>query len=99
MSPAIPSSEFWKRADAVIDLANEQCGNAPKGDVGLSLLYAAARFSAYFVALKAKGRQQMEAEREIAIACLTDYFKAVLIENLDDYSENFHKYMARQESG
>ena len=46
-----------------------------------------------------KGRQQMEADREIAIACLTDYFRAVLIENLDDYSENFDKYLARKEIG
>jgi hypothetical protein len=98
MSAAGPGPEFWKRADAVIDLAKEQSSDAPRGNVGLSLLYAAARFNAYFVAVKAKGRQEMETEREIAIACLTDYFKAVLTENLGDYIENFDEYMAKRQN-
>lgn len=38
---------FYKRADAIIELANSQLGpDSHSGQVGASLLYAAARYSA-----------------------------------------------------
>ena len=38
---------FYKRADAFIDLANDQCGGAAFEKVSASLMYASARFNAW----------------------------------------------------
>jgi hypothetical protein len=63
VSKESPTPEFWERADAVIDLANQQCRDAPRSQVSASLLYAAARFNAYVAALGASGPQELKAER------------------------------------
>ena len=38
---------FWKRADAYIQLANEQSDLANRGEVNASFTYACARFNAF----------------------------------------------------
>jgi len=94
MSNESPSPEFWVRADAIIHLANEQCKNAPNGKVSSSLLYAAARFSAYNVAANVGDLEEMKSDKEEAIKFFTEQFKKMLIENMDDYIENFDQYIA-----
>jgi hypothetical protein len=93
-----PGPEFWNRADAVIGLANEQCRNADSGEVSSSLLYAAARFNAHIVGISASDRKELEAHREESIAFFSGEYKKMLIENLDDYIENYDKYMAKRET-
>jgi hypothetical protein len=99
MSQECPSPEFWKRADAVIHLANEQCGEAPLGEVSSSILYAAARFNAFIVASAARDLDEMKANREEAIDYFPAQYKKMLIENLDDYIENFDNYRAEEDAG
>lgn len=96
MSNESPSPEFWVRADAIIHLANEQCKNASNGKVSSSLLYAAARFSAYNVAANVSDLEEMKADKEEAIKFFTEQFKKMLIENIDDYIENFDQYIVQK---
>lgn len=96
MSNESPGPEFWVRADAIIHLANAQCKNAPNGKVSASLLYAAARFSAYNVAANVSDLEEMKIEKEEAIKFFTEQFKKMLIENMDDYIENFDQYIGQK---
>ena len=84
--------EFWERADQVIALANEQVADSTVGKVSSSLLYAAARFNSFNVASLADSAEEMKSDKEEAIKYFTDQYKKMLIENLDDYIENFEKY-------
>jgi hypothetical protein len=85
---------FWDRADAIIHLANKQCGDAPNGKVSASLLYAAARFNAFIVATNAKDADEMKTDKKRAIKYFTDQYRKMLIENLDDYIKSFDRYSA-----
>ena len=84
--------EFWERADEVIALANEQVKGSTIGKVSASLLYAAARFNAFNAASSVIDAEDMKKDKEEAISYFTEQYKEMLIENLDDYIENYDKY-------
>ncbi len=85
---------FWDRADSFIDLANSYCENVGTGKVSASLLYAAARFNASVVASSAASADELKGDKEEAIAYFSEQYKKMLEENLDDYIENYEKYMS-----
>lgn len=87
--------EFWERADAVIHLANEQCSAAPNSKVSSSLLYAAARFNSFIVAVNASDLDELKADKDEAISYFTDQYRKMLTENLDDYIANYANYIKR----
>jgi len=92
MSDNEVSPEFWKRADQLIALANEQVKEETIGKVSSSLLYAAARFNSFNVASSAENVEEMKRDKEEAIKYFTEQYRKMLIENLDEYIENFEKY-------
>ncbi len=77
--------EFRRVADTFIDKANEHLNTVPKENVGMSLLFAAARFNAFVVASHAKTVEKYEAERAQAIEFFQEQYLRMLEENLDDY--------------
>lgn len=85
--------EFWARADAIIHLANEHCKDVPNRKVSSSLLYAAARFNAYIVTVKASDLVELKADKEEAVEYFVDQYRKMLIENLDDHIENYNQYV------
>jgi hypothetical protein len=91
-----PDRAFWDRADAIIHLANEQCSHAPNGEASASLLYAAARFNAFIVAVNASSAKEIEADKDRAIEHFVGQYKKMLVENLDDHIENFERYSAEE---
>ncbi|MGF1734120.1 DUF3144 domain-containing protein [Photobacterium satsumensis] len=86
------SPEFWERADEIIALANEQAKDCDVGKVSSSTLYAAARYNAFNVASSADNVEEMKNDKEEALRYFVDQYEKMLIENLDDYIENFQKY-------
>lgn len=84
---------FYKRADAIIHLANEQVkGEVTPGDVSASAMFAVSRYNAYISAIDFETLAEFKAEREEIIRYFTEEYKKMLIEHLDDYTENFDQY-------
>jgi len=92
MSNDEPSTEFWCRADEVIAVANKQCKDETSGKVSASLLYAAARFSSFNVASSANNVEEMKRDKGEAIKYFLGQFEKMLVENIEDYIENFERY-------
>lgn len=84
---------FYERADAFINLANSQL--SPKshaGQVGSSLMYASARYSASVASIGFIKSSDFEKEKEEIIKFYTAQYQQMLSDNLDDYIKNFEKY-------
>lgn len=91
-------AEFFKRADAIIDVANDQLAEASRAKVSASCMYATARFNAWVSACGCDTGEQMQAARKEAIEYFTEQYRTMLEENLDDYIGNFGKYMRQDEA-
>ena len=90
-----PPPEFWARADALINLANDQCENAHPNEVSASTMFASARFNAFILASSSDSAEHMKQERERALEYFTDQFRKMMESNLDEFAQNFDKYMRR----
>jgi hypothetical protein len=95
MSNNTPGPEFFDRANSLINLANDQCATTHPSEVSASTLYASARFNAFIVAGTTGSAQTMALEKERALEYFTDQFRKMMEANLDDFIENFEKYMKR----
>jgi hypothetical protein len=90
-----PGEDYWKRADEVIKLANEQRGQASNNKVGASLLYAAARFNAFVAASASADADELKTDKAQALEYYCDEFRKALIENLDDYIAHYQDYIEK----
>lgn len=89
-----PGPEFWTRANALINLANDQCDTAIPNEVAASFMYASARFNAFIVANTVGSAENMKAEKANALEYFTNQFRLMMENNLDDFAANFDKYLA-----
>jgi hypothetical protein len=94
-----PDSKFYDRADAHIDLSNQQVGEIGRGKVSASMMYATARFNAWVSATGFTSSGDMANEREETIEYFVGEYRKMLEENLDDYIGNFEKYMKPRKGG
>ena len=85
---------YFQRADTHIDLANEQLANVSRGKVSSSFMYEVARFNAWVTACKADSADDLRAGKDESIEYFVAQYRAMLNENLDDYIENFERYMS-----
>lgn len=85
--------KFFNRADAHIHLSNDQMGESSRGRVSASMMYATARFNAWLSACGFKSGTEMAQEREKTLEYFVTEYRKMLSENLDDYIENFERYM------
>jgi hypothetical protein len=74
-------------------LANTQCDKALPNEVGASAMFAAARFNAYILARTTASAENMAIEKERALEYFVDQFRNMMASNLDDFAENFDRYM------
>ncbi len=91
---ADPNAEqFWRLADSFINLANELYQEQSDGKVGYAMLYATARFNAFIVATSAGDKKSLGEEKQPATDYFSEQYRKMFIENLDDYEQNFEKYI------
>jgi hypothetical protein len=84
---------FYERADAHIDLSNDQMSGVTRGKASASMMYATSRFNAWISACGFDDGEQLREARAETIKYFVAEYEKMLIENLDDYIENFEKYM------
>lgn len=85
---------FYKRADAIIELTNSQLSpTSHSGQVGASLLYAAARYSASVASIGFVKGDDLRKEKDEIIDFYTKQYRQMLSDNIDDYAQNFDKYI------
>ena len=92
MSDETQDNAFWERADEIINLANQQAEDVESDDVSLSLLYATARFNAFLIASSAEKADDIKAGKDAAVEYFTEQYSQLLIDNIDEYIENFDEY-------
>jgi Protein of unknown function (DUF3144) len=91
--PADADDAFYERADAHIHLSNDQMEGTTRGKVSASMLYGTSRFNAWISASGFESGEEMRDARTETIKYFVSEYEKMLIENLDDYIENFEKYM------
>jgi len=83
------NKQFRRIADAFIHLANQHCEAVNRENVGMAMLYAAARFSSFVVAANASDLKQYDTDRDAAVQFFVGEYRRMLHENLDDYKKMF----------
>lgn len=80
---------FWDRADAIINLANDQSSDESISRVADSLLYAAARYNAFDYWRFHHNEQEFTESRDEAISDCMNRFQKMLEDNFDDHVARF----------
>jgi Protein of unknown function (DUF3144) len=93
MSKPAPDQQFWDLADSFIRLANEQSKAGARDKVSAALLYAASRFNAFVAATASSDEATFRAAKDEAMEYFSGEFRKMLGENLDDWANNYEKYM------
>ncbi|MEE1924006.1 DUF3144 domain-containing protein [Pseudomonas sp. 148P] len=85
---------FYDRADAHINLANQQIESLQDlGKVSASMTFGASRFNAWMSARSFKSADEMAAAREELLKYFSEQYRMMLEDNLDDHIANFDRYM------
>lgn len=85
---------FYDRADAHIELANQQIENREDlGKVSASLTFGASRFSAWMTARSFNSAEEMAKAREEILKYFCDQYRMMLEDNLDEHIEHFDRYV------
>lgn len=76
---------FWELVDELIEFANTRAEDSGPDMVNSAMQYASARFSAFVVA---SNSDDLADEKPEALRFLTNHYREVLGDNLDDFVEN-----------
>ncbi len=85
--------KFYERADAHINLSNDQLKETGLIKVNDSMMYALVRFNAWVSANGFDSAQEMSDERDEIIKYFSSQYRSMLEENVDNYIANFDKFM------
>ncbi len=86
--------QFWGLVESFIAQANEATENIDTGIVVSALIESAARYSAFYSAAGAAERKEFKAELNTSIEEFSEDYKKRLVQNFEDYLENYKIYMA-----
>ena len=88
-------STFYDRADAHIELSNEQLqAHENLGQVSASMMFGTTRFNAWASARNFKSGAEMAEAREAMLNDVCDQYRMMLEDTLDDHINNFDRYMS-----
>jgi Protein of unknown function (DUF3144) len=88
-----PDPEFFQRADAHINLSNDQLATVSRGEVNASMMFGMARFNAWMAASTYGSSELLAARRQETLNYFVNQFRIMLEDNLDDYIRNFESFM------
>lgn len=87
--------DFYNRADAHINIANNQLETQKPGQVSASMLFATSRFNVYVSARGFENADTMKLAKQEVIDYFLQEYKKMLEENYDDYANKFSHYLNR----
>ena len=91
MSQQDTNEQFFERADAHINLANQQTLTADRGRVGASMMIAAARFSAWLAAHRFQSAERLRAGKQETMQHFMQQFQQMLDDNIEDHIRQFEQ--------
>ncbi|MEE4673210.1 DUF3144 domain-containing protein [Pseudomonas alliivorans] len=84
---------FYDRADAHIDLANQQIDKPEDlGKVSASMTFGATRFTAWVTSRSFESGTEMAEAREEIVKYFCEQYRMMLEDNIDDHIQNFDRY-------
>ncbi|WP_338524246.1 DUF3144 domain-containing protein [Pseudomonas batumici] len=93
--PENTDESFYDRADAHINLSNEQLKAFENlGKVSASMMFGTTRFNAWVSARGFKSGEEMAQAREAMLNYFCEQYRMMLEDNLDDHINNFTQYMS-----
>ncbi len=87
---------FYNRADEHINLSNSQLSNTTPGKVSASMMYSVARFNAWLTFTGFNNAEDMKQRNQENIEYFVENYRKMLIENMEDYIENFKHYSDKE---
>ncbi len=87
--PNARDPQFYNRADAHINLSNQQVPLFNPQPTTDSMVYASARFAAWLIASTCANRAELTAKAPAAMARMTEMFHAMLDEHMADHISRF----------
>ena len=91
--PKDADKAFYDRANAHINLSNEQLEQDVHGKVSASMMYSTARFCTSLTASGYNTSVEMATHRKENVDYFVREFRLALEENMDEYIKNFDQYM------
>ena len=87
-------SLIWDLIENTIEQANSATDKGlDPGSAHQALMYAAARYGAFVVAASSESRNDFKEDEQDARKFYMDQFRRLLLENFDDYRDNFKNYL------
>ena len=88
-------STFYDRADAHIELSNEQLqAHENLGQVSASMMFGTTRFNDWDSSRNFQSGAEMADAREAMLKYFCDQYRMMLEDNLYDHINNFDRYMS-----
>jgi len=85
--------DFFELADKLLAIANDKGQEVDPGVVSEALMYAAARFGTFVMAVNSESQEDFVEDRSQSFKFLSGRFRDMLDDNFDDYSENYKDYL------
>lgn len=92
MAESDDQMDFFKRADDVIAVANEQLKTSRSDRVAASTAFAAARFAVWAVCTTTTEQSQVAQRRDQFLENFVTGYRQMLIDNFNDHEKNFDTY-------
>jgi hypothetical protein len=91
MSDEDLDKQFRQVADSFIGIANSHLEKMNRENVGMAMLYAAARFNAFVVASNARDLEHFRADKDKAMEFFSAEYQRMLGANLNDHEFVFEQ--------
>jgi len=85
-------TEFWDRADALIELARQQARESDEGNTSASFLYAAAKYNAFISASTTHDKEELLKKKNEFTEHMLKQYRIAFEESMEDYISNYEKY-------
>ncbi len=87
---------FWQLVEEFINKANDACEQLDPNMVSAAMMNATARFNAFVVAHESLDKNEYAEEVDSALNQLTNRYRELAREHLDDYREHYGDYIGNK---